>query len=635
MHHLYPVRDAVNSSRNNFPYYDIPDDETDVWFRFDSEEFSIPTTNIDEYSEKDNSSPDKFEPRKDHKGNAARSVFYFFAMYNDVADENFFNIQKTTLRSWHELDPVDQAEYDRSNLIGTYQNNLANPFCLDNTLIDRIWFSEAPQTPDNIVINELHYNPSTTQGLDYDYEFLELYNLEDFTVNLKGYFFTDGLEHVFTEDTFIGANSYLLLAKNSQTYTNSIQWTNGSLSNDGEVIILRNCDFEIADQISYDDSTPWDSEPDGSGPSLELISPELDNSEASNWSASINTGGTPGYANSIYSTDPSIQITSPNGSENWNTNSTYPITWSSYYITGNVKIELYKETPEAYTELMASTENDGTWEWNVSTEIQESSDYKIVITSLDNPSINDFSDEFFSISINQTSEDFVIISEYVEGSSYRKALEIYNGTGSTIDLSEYSIKKQTNGAGDFGNELTLNGTLSNDDVFVVVYDHSGVNDLTAEPFVDLATSQQTMTFNGNDAVALYHLGVQIDLIGVVASSENWGQNVTFVRKNSITSPSTIYSTDDWDSYPEDTFDYLGFHEVLTTPEAPENVNITVENGIVTITWDAVPGATSYKVYSSDDPYGTFTEDLSGTFDGNSWIGVVTGENRFYYVMSCN
>ena len=39
----------------------------------------------------------------------------------------------------------------------------------------------------------------------------------------------------------------------------------------------------------------------------------------------------------------------------------------------------------------------------------------------------------------------LIISEYVEGSRSNKAVEIYNGTESAVDLSQYSIELYTNG----------------------------------------------------------------------------------------------------------------------------------------------------------------------------------------------
>jgi len=152
----------------------------------------------------------------------------------------------------------------------------------------------------------------------------------------------------------------------------------------------------------------------------------------------------------------------------------------------------------------------------------------------------------------------LIISEYVEGSSNNKAIELYNGTGSSIDLSNYSLKKQTNGAGDFGNELTLSGTLANNDTYVIV-SNLGTPNLVGQDYVDLDTNSQALNFNGNDAVALYKNGVQLDVVGVVNQTSDWGKDVTLVRKSSVTSPTTSYSTDQWDSFAIDTFTYLGSH----------------------------------------------------------------------------
>jgi len=85
LHHLYPAKDNVNSSRGNHPYDEIIDIETDTWYRKAISTTSIPTMFIDEYSEKENGTP-RFEPREDHKGNAARAVFYFYTMYRTEAD---------------------------------------------------------------------------------------------------------------------------------------------------------------------------------------------------------------------------------------------------------------------------------------------------------------------------------------------------------------------------------------------------------------------------------------------------------------------------------------------------------------------------------------------------------------------
>jgi len=143
LHHLFPCKSNVNSSRGNHPYANINDDDTDTWYRNDYSQETIPTEFIDEYAEKFNGQSAVFEPREDHKGNAARAVFYFFAMYQDHADTNFWNVQKNTLLDWHNLDPVNDLELSRTWVIAGYQENYPNPFILDSSLARRIWFVES------------------------------------------------------------------------------------------------------------------------------------------------------------------------------------------------------------------------------------------------------------------------------------------------------------------------------------------------------------------------------------------------------------------------------------------------------------------------------------------------------------
>ena len=139
LHHLYPCRGNVNSSRGNKPYAEIDDNDTDKWWRFDYYETSIPSQYIDEFSEVDNDN-DKFEPREIVKGNIARGMFYFFTIYNDEADHNFFEEQKYFLNLWDKQDPVDDIELARTLSIATYQDDIVNPFVIDSTLVKRIWY---------------------------------------------------------------------------------------------------------------------------------------------------------------------------------------------------------------------------------------------------------------------------------------------------------------------------------------------------------------------------------------------------------------------------------------------------------------------------------------------------------------
>lgn len=69
--------------------------------------------------------------------------------------------------------------------------------------------------------------------------------------------------------------------------------------------------------------------------------------------------------------------------------------------------------------------------------------------------------------------------------------------------------------------------------------------------------------------------------------------------------------------------------------SPSGLAITEESPNVRLTWSPVSGASGYKVYSCDDPYGTFEEDLSGTFNGEEWVAPLTESRLFYYVVAVN
>ena len=156
----------------------------------------------------------------------------------------------------------------------------------------------------DIVINEIMYNPSGEQGDDDFYEFLELYNNEDYDVDLSGWNFTAGIEYTFAAETTIGAGDYLVIAKDPASIETYYSITgvygpfSGNLGNSGELVQLADADGTVADYVEYADVAPWPTAPDGSGPSLELSEPSADNSLAENWHASSDLGGTPGAVNS-------------------------------------------------------------------------------------------------------------------------------------------------------------------------------------------------------------------------------------------------------------------------------------------------------------------------------------------------
>ena len=138
MHHLRPCKENVNSSRGNKPFNEINDLQTDNWYWLNNNLSNIPSSNINEYSE---SKSGDFEPREDKKGDVARAMFYFYTIYENEADDIFFEDQKNILLDWHNMDSVTQEEIDRTYLIASYQNNIPNPFILDSTLINRCYFN--------------------------------------------------------------------------------------------------------------------------------------------------------------------------------------------------------------------------------------------------------------------------------------------------------------------------------------------------------------------------------------------------------------------------------------------------------------------------------------------------------------
>ncbi|MCD4651436.1 MAG: lamin tail domain-containing protein [Candidatus Cloacimonetes bacterium] len=166
-------------------------------------------------------------------------------------------------------------------------------------------------TPD-IIITEIMYNPSTALGADGDYEYLELYNAEGNQVDISGFVFTSGFVYTFPTGTTIEPDEYIIIAILASSYTGNgydvYEWTSGALVNGGETIELQNGAGATIDIVTYSDTGDWPTEPDGYGPSLELINPSLDNSVAANWQASYVDNGTPGAENSAADTNVYSQV---------------------------------------------------------------------------------------------------------------------------------------------------------------------------------------------------------------------------------------------------------------------------------------------------------------------------------------
>jgi len=168
----------------------------------------------------------------------------------------------------------------------------------------------------------------------------------------------------------------------------------------------------------------------------------------------------------------------------------------------------------------------------------------------------------------------LFLSEYVEGSSFNKALEIYNGTGAAIDLGAdgYSVEIFFNGSPAVGQTIDLSGIVADGDAFVL-----------AHPSADAAILAETdqidggVLFNGDDAVVLTRAGMVADAIGQVGfdPGAQWGSGSASTQNNTLRRKPENCGGDgdaddpfdpasEWDGFPQDTFDGLGSHTATCT-----------------------------------------------------------------------
>lgn len=121
LHHLYPTDSRANSTRGNYEFGEVRNEDAGLCGA--SEVGSDVNTGGGHY----------FEPPSEHKGNVARSLFYFSVRYQIQISER----QEETLRQWHKADPVDAEEIERNEQIHYIQGN-RNPFIDMPELVEHI-----------------------------------------------------------------------------------------------------------------------------------------------------------------------------------------------------------------------------------------------------------------------------------------------------------------------------------------------------------------------------------------------------------------------------------------------------------------------------------------------------------------
>ncbi len=172
----------------------------------------------------------------------------------------------------------------------------------------------------------------------------------------------------------------------------------------------------------------------------------------------------------------------------------------------------------------------------------------------------------------------LIISEYIEGSSYNKYIEIYNGTGASIDIGDYEIRIYSNGSSSPSSTIALTYltslTLLDGNVFVIANSSASAWGGTPDQ------TSGSLSFNGDDVVELYNIAtnMSVDIIGKIGQDpgSEWGNGLTSTANNTLVRKSTVVNGDtngsdafnpavEWDGYAQDDVSNLGSHTMTCAP----------------------------------------------------------------------
>lgn len=233
-----------------------------------------------------------------------------------------------------------------------------------------------------------------------------------------------------------------------------------------------------------------------------------------------------------------------------------------------------------------------------------------------------------------TANGQVFISEYIEGSSNNKALEIFNGSGDDVNLENYRLYRANNGSETWQDTLNLTGTLAAGAVYVIA------NPSADQVILDVADTTHSITFyNGDDALALavksddtYTIIDSFGKLGedpgsawdVAGVSGGTGEHTLF-RKSTVTvgnpdstdSFGTTAENSEWIVSEQNDFSNIG----APTPEPVVNITFTVNTATF---FDTV--GTNHKVYLNGAMKGESFVEVDGrpTFVDGETLGWDTG-----------
>ncbi|AUC14866.1 hypothetical protein BTO06_06805 [Tenacibaculum sp. SZ-18] len=460
-------------------------------------------------------------PGDEWKGDVARIIMYMYLRYGNQCKPTFVGVGDSSqtpddmidlFLQWNAEDPVSDIEKQRNpfheNTTNTYAQGNRNPFIDNPRLATRIW--GGPEAEDIWGIYSTNDTEAPTAPTN-----VTASNITTFSIDVS---WNDSSDN-------IGVTNY-------DVYVDGILTSNTTNTS----ITLNNLDSNTTYSITVKAKDAADNE----SPFSAAIAPKtLEDTEAPSTPTNIVISN---------ETDTTLKVTWAPSTDNT------AVTAYEVYVNGILNAE---PTTNTYTinSLTASTT------YSIQVLAKDGVDNKSPLST----AINGTTTDGGTGSANE-----LFFSEYVEGSSNNKALEIANVTSSAIDLSVYSIKRNGNGGSNWSAPLNLTGTIAAGDVFVIINGSAGLQKLIDEadyvhPNNSSTNNGEPMNFNGNDPVGLFKNDVLIDIIGLFnGGTGNFAKDVTLRRKSSVVNPNTTFDkVNEWEELARDVVDNIGIHGSAT------------------------------------------------------------------------
>jgi hypothetical protein len=472
-----------------------------------------------------------------------------------------------------------------------------------------------------VIVTEIMQNPFVL--IDDDGEWFEVHNPTLGTsFQLETCSFEGAADMGFTIDVdmVIGPGEYRIFATDSlldQGFVPDYQWlfTDYNLTNGSDLVRIV-CSGVVVDEVAWDDGATF---PDPNGQSMNLDPGSYDavgNDDGANWCAATTpfpTGdfGTPGADNEVCGAGPidypigfcrlqfpdviiedqgtdvdvfgrlyiagltdlsGVNDLAPqvSGSVGYGPDGTDPavdLTWTWVPGTPNAGYGPaspgYEANNDEYQAVL-SVPGPGTYDY----AFRFSGDGGTTFTYCDGQPAGS-SDGYQPANAGQMTSNAVALptlyfSEYVEGSSFNKAVEIYNPGVGAADIDACELRFYFNGAVMATTNIGLAGSIAADDVLVVC------DDEISNPGVCDVLDTNIAWFNGDDAIELACSGTTLDVIGQIGldPGTEWAvagvgtQNETIRRSCAVTmgdanGADAFDPSLEWASFPQDTFDDLG------------------------------------------------------------------------------